>query len=125
MRLSVGASNVRTGNFTYFDTMTHTIGPAHVMSKRRPSPGFPAVEIDGEHYWTVHGSNTPCNGFWNRSRQRDTLAFQVDCGAHAATFHGALLKLRRDRRDSVLEPYRANSDRFRQEQRLRARSGTC
>jgi len=69
MRLSVGAVNVRTGNFTYFDTMTHTIGPAHVMSSGALPPGFPAVEIDGEHYWDGGMvSNTPCNGFSNRSR---------------------------------------------------------
>jgi hypothetical protein len=32
MRLSVGAVNVRTGNFAYFDTKTHRIGPEHIMA---------------------------------------------------------------------------------------------
>src|SRR5580704_289304 len=31
-RFSAGAVNVRTGNFAYFDTMTHTILPEHVMA---------------------------------------------------------------------------------------------
>src|SRR5258708_3290463 len=31
MRFSVGAVNVGTGNFVYFDNTTHTIGPEHVM----------------------------------------------------------------------------------------------
>jgi len=32
MRLSVGAVNVRTGNFVYFDTTTHSIRPEQVMA---------------------------------------------------------------------------------------------
>jgi NAD(P)-dependent dehydrogenase (short-subunit alcohol dehydrogenase family) len=32
MRFSVGAVNVRTRNFVYFDSTTHQIGPAHVMA---------------------------------------------------------------------------------------------
>src|SRR5262249_15445037 len=31
-RLSVGAVNVRTGNFVYFDTTTHRITPAHIIA---------------------------------------------------------------------------------------------
>jgi NTE family protein len=31
-RLSVGAVNVRSGNFVYFDTTTHSIRPGHVSS---------------------------------------------------------------------------------------------
>src|SRR6202008_129958 len=32
-RFSVGAVNVSTGNFVYFDTATHKIGPEHVMAR--------------------------------------------------------------------------------------------
>jgi NTE family protein len=32
IRLSVGTVNVRSGNFIYFDTQTHTIGPQHIMA---------------------------------------------------------------------------------------------
>jgi predicted acylesterase/phospholipase RssA len=43
-------------------------------------PGFPAVEIDGEHYWDGGlVSNTPLQ--WvieSNPRRQDTLAFQVD-----------------------------------------------
>ena len=43
-------------------------------------PGFPAVEIDGEHYWDGGlVSNTPLQ--WvieSDPRRKDTLAFQVD-----------------------------------------------
>ena len=49
MRFSVGAVNVRSGNLVYFDTVTHTIGPEHIMASAALPPGFPAVEIEGEH----------------------------------------------------------------------------
>ena len=49
-RLSVGAVNVRSGNFVYFDTTMHAIGPEHVMASGSLSPGFPSAEIEGEYY---------------------------------------------------------------------------
>ncbi len=78
IRLSVGAVNVRSGNLTYFDATTHTIGPEHVMASGALPPGFPAVEIEGEHYWDGGlVSNTPLQ--WVAANQPpDTLAFQVD-----------------------------------------------
>jgi NTE family protein len=60
IRFSVGAVNVRTGNFVYFDMTTHTIRPEHVMASGALPPGFPAIEIEGEHYWDGGlVSNTP------------------------------------------------------------------
>src|SRR4051794_14787305 len=79
-RFSAGAVNVRTGNFAYFDTTTHTIRPEHVMASGALPPGFPAVEIDGELYWDGGlVSNTPLQWVIDSSpRRQDTLAFQVD-----------------------------------------------
>jgi NTE family protein len=63
VRFSVGAVNVRSGNFVYFDTTTHTIRPEHIIASAALPPGFPAVEIDGEHYWDGGSvSNTPLQG---------------------------------------------------------------
>jgi predicted acylesterase/phospholipase RssA len=60
MRFSVGAVNIRTGNFVYFDSTTHTIRPEHVMASGALPPGCPAVEVDGELYWDGGlVSNTP------------------------------------------------------------------
>ena len=60
MRFSVGAVNVRTGNFAYFDNTTDTIRPEHIMASGALPPGFPATMIDGEHYWDGGlVSNTP------------------------------------------------------------------
>jgi len=79
-RFSAGAVNVRTGNFVYFDSTTHTIRPEHVMASGALPPGFPAVEIEGEQYWDGGlVSNTPLQ--WvieSNPRRQDTLAFQVD-----------------------------------------------
>jgi predicted acylesterase/phospholipase RssA len=60
MRFSVGAVNVKTANFVYFDSTTHRIGPAHIIASGSLPPGFPATEIDGEYYWDGGlVSNTP------------------------------------------------------------------
>jgi NTE family protein len=45
IRFSIGAVNVRSGNFVYFDTKTHTIAPEHIMASGALPPGPPAVEI--------------------------------------------------------------------------------
>jgi NTE family protein len=79
MRFSVGAVNVKTANFTYFDTTTHRIGPAHIIASGSLPPGFPATEIDGEYYWDGGlVSNTPLQWVLDSRPRLDTLAFQVD-----------------------------------------------
>src|SRR4051795_3465235 len=79
MRFSVGAVNVRSGNFVYFDNTTHTIRAEHVMASGSLPPGFPAVEIDGEHYWDGGLiSNTPLQWVMQSDPRQGTLAFQVD-----------------------------------------------
>jgi len=79
MRFSVGAVNVRTGNFVYFDNTTHQIGPAHVIASGSLPPGFPPIEIEGEHYWDGGlVSNTPLEWVLDSRPRQDTLAFQID-----------------------------------------------
>jgi len=78
LRVSVGAVNVRTGNLTYFDTAERRLGPKHFMASGALPPGFPAVEIDGEHFWDGGMvSNTPLSRVLS-SEPRDTLTFQID-----------------------------------------------
>jgi NTE family protein len=87
IRLSVGAVNVRSGNFAYFDTTKDRIGPEHVMASGALPPGFPAVEIDGEYYWDGGlVSNTPLRWVVEARPQRDTLAFQVDLWSSRGQF---------------------------------------
>jgi NTE family protein len=79
MRFSVGAVNVRTGNFAYFDSTTHQICPEHVMASGSLPPGFPPTEIEGEHYWDGGlVSNTPLDWVLESRPGKDTLAFQID-----------------------------------------------
>ena len=79
-RLSLGAVNVRSGNLVYFDSPGQIIRPEHVMASGALPPGFPAIEIEGEHYWDGGlVSNTPL--VWiamTQQRPPDSLVFQVD-----------------------------------------------
>ena len=79
MRISLGATNVGTGNFVFFDNRHMKIGPEHVMASGSLPPGFPATEIDGEYYWDGGCvSNTPLLYIMNESNNQDSLIFQVD-----------------------------------------------
>jgi NTE family protein len=79
MRVSVGAVNVKSGNFVYFDNTTQRLGPEHFMASGALPPGFPAVEIEGEYYWDGGVvSNTPLYRVLTEQPQRDMLVFQVD-----------------------------------------------
>jgi NTE family protein len=78
-RLSVGAVNVKTGNFVCFDNTLQRIGPEHVMASGSLPPGFPATEVDGEYFWDGGlVSNTPLQWVFDDRPRQDTLAFQVD-----------------------------------------------
>jgi NTE family protein len=120
-RLSVGAVNVRTGNFVYFDNATHKLGPAHIMASGALPPGFPAVEIDGEHYWdggTV--SNTPLQWVLQYGPRQDTLTFQVDLwSARGALPHNVVDVETRRKEILYSSRTRDNVDRFIEQQRLR------
>ena len=79
VRLSLGAVNVRTGNFVYFDNTRQRLSVDHVMASGALPPGFPAIEIDGEQYWDAGiVSNTPLNYVLEDQPRRNSLLFQID-----------------------------------------------
>jgi NTE family protein len=79
VRLSVGAVNVRTGNFAYFDSARQRIDARHIMASGALPPGFAPVEIDGEHYWDGGlVSNTPLQYVLDLPGKRRRTVFQVD-----------------------------------------------
>ena len=83
IRLSVGAVNVETGNFRYFDsgdaTYSKPIGPRHIMASGALPPGFAPVAIDGGFYWDGGlVSNTPLQYVIDQPTLTDMLVFQVD-----------------------------------------------
>jgi len=120
-RYSAGAVNVRSGNFVYFDTTTHTIGPRHVMASGALPPAFPAVEIDGEHYWDGGlVSNTPLQWVVEGEPRRDTLAFQVDLWSARGAFPRSMLDvMTRDKEIRYSSRTRAGTDQVKRLQKLR------
>jgi NTE family protein len=121
VRFSVGAVNVRTGNFVYFDTTTHTIQPEHVMASGALPPGFPSIEIEGEHYWDGGlVSNTPLQWVVESEPRRDTLAFQVDLWSARGDFPRTMLNaMTREKEIRYSSRTRAGTDQFKRIQKLR------
>ncbi|MCV2354815.1 patatin-like phospholipase family protein [Paucibacter sp. B2R-40] len=79
MRLSVGAVNVRSGNFAYFDSHQQRLDARHIMASGALPPGFAPVEIDGEHYWDGGlVSNTPLQYVLDQAANGPRTVFQVD-----------------------------------------------
>ncbi|MFC7554189.1 DUF3734 domain-containing protein [Pseudoroseomonas wenyumeiae] len=79
IRFSVGAVNVGSGNFAYFDTATTRIGVEHVMASGALPPALPMVRVGGQHFWDGGlVSNTPLSHLLENLGERNTLAFQVD-----------------------------------------------
>jgi NTE family protein len=78
-RFSVGAVNVRTGNFLYFDNHDMEIGPEHVMASGALPPAFPMVQIGTDYFWDGGiVSNTPLQHVLEYEHHLNTLIFQVD-----------------------------------------------
>jgi NTE family protein len=122
LRFSVGAVNVRSGNFVYFDTTTHTIKPEHVMASGALPPGFPAIEIEGEHYWDGGlVSNTPLQWIVESEPRRDTLAFQVDLWSARGDFPRSMFDVvTREKEIRYSSRTRAGTDQFKRVQKLRS-----
>jgi NTE family protein len=122
VRFSVGAVNVRTGNFVYFDSTTHAIRPEHVMASGALPPGFPAIEIEGEHYWDGGlVSNTPLQWVVEGQPRRDTLIFQVDLWNARGEFPRNMFEvMTREKEIRYSSRTRMGTDQFKHIQRLHA-----
>jgi len=78
VRLSVGAVDLESGNFRYFDTREEWIDAPHIMASGALPPGLPPVEIDGNLYWDGGlVSNTPLQHVLDNQREA-MIVFQVD-----------------------------------------------
>lgn len=78
VRLSVGAVNLESGNFRYFDTAIERLDARHIMASGALPPGLPPVEIDGCLWWDGGlVSNTPLSHVLENQTEA-MLAFQVD-----------------------------------------------
>ena len=122
-RLTVGAVNVRSGNFIYFDNAKEPIDVRHIMASGALPPALPAVKIEGEHYWDGGiVSNTPLQYLLEQEDNLSSLVFEVD-------LFSARGSLPRDMRDVMgrhkdimySSRTRQNTDQFRKLHDLRRR----
>ena len=78
-RFAVGAVNVLTGNFIYFDNGSEEIEPEHIMASGALPPALPMVKIGTDYYWDGGiVSNTPLQHLLDQEDRLNTLVFQVD-----------------------------------------------
>ena len=126
-RLTVGAVNVRSGNFIYFDNGDEPIDARHIMASGARPPALPAVKIAGEHYWDGGiVSNTPLQYLLDQDDDLSTLVFQVD-------LFSARGSLPRDMRDVMgrhkdimySSRTRQSTDQFRRVHALKKRLGAA
>jgi NTE family protein len=79
IHFAVGAVNILTGNFLYFDNKKEVITPEHVMASGALPPALPMVRIGTDHFWDGGiVSNTPLQHLLDQEDGRNSLVFQVD-----------------------------------------------
>jgi len=78
-RFAVGAVNVASANFAYFDNANIVIGPEHIMASGALPPALPMVRIGKNYYWDGGlVSNTPLQHLLDNCGSQNLLVFQVD-----------------------------------------------
>ena len=116
-RLCVGATNVETGNFTYFDSRTTRIDARHIMASGALPPGFPPVEIDGRFYWDGGlVSNTPLQYVMEHAEGDQPLCvFQVDLFNARGGLPADVIEVQQRQKDiQYSSRTRLTTDRYRQ-----------
>ncbi len=79
MHFAVGAVNVLTGNFLYFDNKKEVIAPEHVMASGALPPALPMVRVGTDYFWDGGiVSNTPLQHLLDQDDRLNSLVFQVD-----------------------------------------------
>ncbi len=115
-RLSVGAVDVETGNFIYFDSSQTRIGPEHILASGALPPGFPAVEIEGRAYWDGGlVSNTPLQHIMAEADGAALCVFQIDLFSARGRRPGNISDVQQREKDiRYSSRTRLTTDRFRQ-----------
>ena len=79
VRMAVGAVNVLSGNFYYFDNEHEEITPEHIMASGALPPALPMIKIGTEYFWDGGiVSNTPLQHLLELDDLTNSLVFQVD-----------------------------------------------
>lgn len=122
-RLSVGAVNVRTGNFAYFDTQKIRLTPEHIMASGALPPALPAIKIEGEYYWDGGiVSNTPLQYLLDQEEDCSSLVFQVDLFSARGALPRSMMEVMARQKDiGFSSRTRQNTDNFRRIHGLKMR----
>jgi NTE family protein len=79
IRFAVGAVNVLSGNFIYFDNAHDEIIPEHIMASGALPPALPMVKVGTDFFWDGGiVSNTPLQHLLDQEDSLNSLVFQVD-----------------------------------------------
>src|SRR5205085_5280470 len=78
-RLSLSATQVKTGTLIFFDNDKQTLTPEHVLASGSLPPGLPGMRIDGELFWDGGCvSNTPLDVIFETPLSGRTIVFMID-----------------------------------------------
>ena len=79
VRLSLGATDIATGELRFFDNRHQRIEPEHVLASGSLPPGFPATLVEGRLYWDGGCvSNTPLDAVVDEPGTPHLVAFLID-----------------------------------------------
>src|SRR5204862_1582679 len=108
-------------NLIIFDSAERKLGPEHIIASGSLPPGFPATEIDGEHYWDGGVvSNTPLQWVFDATPRQDTLAFQIDLWSARGEMPRDMIEVDTRLKDiRYSSRTRMSTDQFRRVQALR------
>ncbi|MBB5538511.1 DUF3734 domain-containing protein [Rhizobium giardinii] len=122
IRLSLGAVDVVSGNFNYFDNNECAFSAKHVAASGALPPGFAPVQIDGRYYWDGGiVSNTPLQRILSGSElESDLCIFQVDLFSARGQLPKDLFDVQaREKEIRYSSRTRLNTDQFRKLQGIR------
>ncbi|RZN24574.1 patatin-like phospholipase family protein [Bradyrhizobium sp. Leo121] len=123
MRLAVGAVNVLSGNFIYFDNAHDEIIPEHIMASGALPPALPMVKVGTDHFWDGGiVSNTPLQHLLDQVDSLNSLVFQVDLFSARGVLPRDIHDVMARHKDIMYSSRtRYNTDMYRKTHNLRAR----
>jgi NTE family protein len=123
MRFAVGAVNVLSGNFIYFDNAHDEIIPEHIMASGALPPALPMVKVGTDHFWDGGiVSNTPLQHLLDQDDSLNSLVFQVDLFSARGALPRDIQDVMARHKDIMYSSRtRYNTDMYRKTHNLRAR----
>jgi NTE family protein len=122
-RFAVGAVNILSGNFIYFDNAHDEIIPEHIMASGALPPALPMVKVGTDHFWDGGiVSNTPLQHLLDQEDELNSLVFQVDLFSARGTLPRDMQDVMARHKDIMYSSRtRYNTDVYRKVHNLKAR----